>query len=63
MPVLTRDVYRPVSVFAAAYGIGTTKAYELTKMEGFPMKRIGPRCIRVNMSKVEEWLDKQAQNY
>ena len=56
---LTRDVYKPVSVFAEAYGIGTTKAYELIKMEGFPMKKLGEKCIRVNMTKVDEWLDKQ----
>lgn len=58
MPVLTRAVYKPVKEFAEYYAIGKTRAYELVSMPGFPMKRTGRKGIRVDMSKVEEFMDK-----
>ena len=58
MPVLTRAVYKPVKYFAEYYAIGKTRAYELVSMPGFPMKRTGRKGIRVDMSKVEEFMDK-----
>ena len=41
-------------------GIGRTKAYELVATGELPAVRIG-RCIRVNRSELDEWL--QAQRY
>lgn len=58
MPILTRAVYKTVKEFAEYYSIGKTRAYELVSMPGFPMKRIGRKGIRVDMTKVEEFMDK-----
>lgn len=35
--------------------IGRTKAYELSKLTGFPVIKIG-KSIRVSKQKLEEWL-------
>lgn len=58
MPVLTRAVYKPVKEFAEYYSIGLTRAYQIVDMEGFPKKRTGRKGIRVDMTKVEEFMDK-----
>ena len=58
MPVLTRAVYKPVKQFAEYYAMSLSKAYELINMPGFPMKRIGRKGIRVDMSKTDEFLDR-----
>ena len=63
MPVLTRAVLKPVKYFAEYYGIGKTRAYELINMEGFPKRKTGPRGTRVDMSKVDEWMQKQEVNF
>ena len=62
MPVLTRAVYKPVKVFAEYYSLGLTRAYEIVAMPDFPKTRTGPKGIRVDMSKVEEFM-KQKFNY
>ena len=58
MPVLTRAVYKPVKEFAKYYSIGLTRAYEIVNMKDFPKKRTGRKGIRVDMTKVEEFMDK-----
>lgn len=58
MPVLTRAVYKPVKEFAEYYALGKTRAYELVNMPGFPMKRIGKKGIRVDMTKVDDFINK-----
>ena len=58
MPVLTRAVYKPVKEFAEYYALGKTRAYELVNMPGFPMKRIGKKGIRVDMTKVDDCINK-----
>ncbi len=58
MPVLTRAVYKPVKEFAEYYSIGLTRAYEIVSMDGFPKTKTGRKGIRVDMSKVEEFMDK-----
>ena len=40
--------------------IGTTKAYELTKLKGFPAIEIGGRIL-IPKKSLEKWLEKQAQ--
>lgn len=62
MPVLTRAVYKPVKVFAEYYAIGLSRAYEIVAMPDFPKMRTGRKGIRVDMSKVEEFM-KQKFNY
>lgn len=59
MPVLTRAVYKPVKVFAEYYGIGLTRAYEIVSMPDFPKMRTGRKGIRVDMSKVEDFMQKK----
>ena len=63
MPVLTRAVWKKVSDFYKFYGISKGKAYELVNREDFPKKKLGPRSIRVDMSRVDEWLEKNAVNF
>lgn len=58
MPVLTRAVYKPVKVFAEYYDLGLTRAYEIVAMPDFPKIKIGRKGIRVDMSKVEEFMNK-----
>lgn len=58
MPVLTRAVWKSMNHFIEFYDLKKTRAYEMVKEEGFPMKRIGKRGIRVDMSKVDAFMDK-----
>lgn len=56
MSVLTRAVYKSVKEFAEYYSLGSTRAYEIVNMEDFPKIRTGIKGIRVDMSKVEEFM-------
>lgn len=58
MPVLTRAVYKPVKTFAEYYDLGMTRAYEIVSMADFPKIRTGRKGIRVDMSKVEEFMSR-----
>lgn len=42
-----------------ALRIGTTKAYELTKLKGFPAIEIGGRIL-IPKKSLEKWLEEQA---
>jgi len=62
MPVLTRAVYKSVKTFAETYDLSIRKAYQMAEEEDFPKIRIGTKGIRVDMSKVHDWLI-QKYNY
>lgn len=58
MPVLTRAVWKNMNHFIEFYDLKKSFAYELVKREGFPMKRVGVKKILVDMSKTDEYLQK-----
>ena len=47
-----------VDEMSARLGISRNSAYELTRVEGFPMLRIGARKL-INVKALQEWLDQQ----
>lgn len=59
MPVLTRAVYKSVKKFAEYYDLKPSTAYQMASQEDFPKLRVGKKGIRVDMTKVEEWMQKK----
>lgn len=60
MPVLTRAVYKTVRNFAEYYDLKPSTAYKMVNEEDFPKIKVGQKGIRVDMTRVAEWL---AQKY
>ena len=59
MPILTRAVYKPVKVFIEQYSLSKGHAYQLIAMPGFPSIKVGKSAWRVDMSKVDDWMEKR----
>lgn len=57
-----RAVWRPVKEFQEKYGLSKTLAYDLVAIDGFPMKRVSTKSIRVNMAEVEDFMNKRFNN-
>lgn len=47
-----------IDEFAAMVGIGRTKAYELSRTQGFPAVRLGKRVV-IPVKALEKWLAEQ----
>ena len=56
--VNTEKLAFTVDEFAAAYGIGRTKVYELINTAGFPAVRLGRRVI-IPIDMLKQWFAKQ----
>jgi predicted DNA-binding transcriptional regulator AlpA len=59
MPILTRARYVTVKEFQDYYSLKKSTAYDLIKKNNFPIKKVSEKLIRVDISKVDEWMDKQ----
>lgn len=47
-----------IEEFATMVGIGRTKAYELSRTQGFPAVRLGKRVV-IPVKSLEKWLAEQ----
>lgn len=56
MPVLTRAVYKSIKNFAETYDLNIRTAYKMAEEEDFPKIKIGTKGIRVDMTRVHDWL-------
>lgn len=55
-PKLTYSVPEAAQIL----GISASKMYEVCRMQGFPVIRVGKR-LRVNAKKFEQWIDEQSE--
>ena len=58
MPILTRSVFKTVRSFAEYYDLKPSTAYKMVNEEDFPKIKVGKKGIRVDMTRVPEWLAK-----
>ena len=50
-----------IAEMTSALGIGRNKAYDMLKMPGFPVVKLGRRKL-IPIKGLEAWIEKQAQN-
>ena len=48
-----------VKQFMKYYSLSTTMAYTLIHAEGFPAKKVGEKAYRVDLSRTDDYFDKQ----
>ena len=48
-----------IDEFGAQFGIGRSKAYQLSRTKGFPSFRVGRRVL-IPVDQLKEWMEKQA---
>ena len=55
---MSTDIWVTVGKFMDHYNLKPAKAYELVNHKDFPSMKIGPKGIRVNLAKTDEFFKK-----
>ncbi|HBB27653.1 MAG TPA: hypothetical protein DC000_00085 [Clostridiales bacterium] len=59
---MQEDIWVSVEKFRQYYDLKKTRAYELIHAKGFPSMKIGPKGVRVNLAKTDEFFKKYYNN-
>lgn len=58
----TRAQWKSVKFFQEYYSLSKALAYKIVQMKDFPMKYVGEKTIRVDMSRTDDFMDKAFNN-
>lgn len=58
---LHNDKVYTVPEAAEAIGISESQMYQVIRIEGFPVMRLGKKALRIPKDKFWEWVDKRAE--